>query len=711
MKQFIRKVSAVGASVAMLGMTVGGAVADLSELPAPFVEGGSYVSTALVTGSPADAAAGTTLQSYFDGFVSADTTLGEVSSSSDTEKIYIYEDIKDEFSANLDDGNIDDLWDNSINFKGESYETHEQVFASSDVILATSVSDGEEELGMDVALFTNATNTWGYQYVFDETFTNPVSSDDELEIVFLGKPIRISSTTVSTNTISITTGTDIALGQGGATSVGGHTVNVGTIFESEVEISVNNGDSEFMSEDDVETFDIGTDQVEVKVRDIGYTDDVESRTVLLTVGEDIVTTVKNGDPVQTELGELDYDDDAGDAPWNWNISLAGGSNDNFTSGNYIGIKYRQKIDKNDDDPSPVMNSGSYSSPLGYVSLDFDLVEPNYNKYTVEFVENYDVNGTVEEDVILFTAADTLAENEGFIFNGTDTARVACNATAVCWYENDDGDFARTEHTSSEATILNTTGTGGLRIESGTGTDKYIVAMNGTAGGGASGGNQFYMPGMNAQNYISQILIEDRENSDDGADWRGDWYFNVSIGNQRLGSTVDDADAADLVYNSSSAGIGTRFLGTWDDDDGTYAGSARGLYGTYFVNIEGNADNNELEFYVPEDEVYADVKFSARGAGATTTNEPALVDAGDDLSAYSNLLLVGGPCVNSATAEWLGVPAGSCGTDSGIGMNSGLIRLMESAGKTALIVAGWETEDTQRAASSVSSDLLGDELLV
>ena len=71
-------------------------------------------------------------------------------------------------------------------------------------------------------------------------------------------------------------------------------------------------------------------------------------------------------------------------------------------------------------------------------------------------------------------------------------------------------------------------------------------------------------------------------------------------------------------------------------------------------------------------------------------------------ASRNLILVGGPAVNRLTAQAMGLTYPTGGADSGIPEGAALIRLVENAfggSNSALVVAGWDAEDT-RAATSV-----------
>ena len=69
----------------------------------------------------------------------------------------------------------------------------------------------------------------------------------------------------------------------------------------------------------------------------------------------------------------------------------------------------------------------------------------------------------------------------------------------------------------------------------------------------------------------------------------------------------------------------------------------------------------------------------------------------------NLITVGGPCVNSVTAEALGLSYPTCGAASTIPEDKGLISVVDSPytdGKYVLVVAGWEVDNTRAASSAV-----------
>jgi S-layer protein (TIGR01564 family) len=76
---------------------------------------------------------------------------------------------------------------------------------------------------------------------------------------------------------------------------------------------------------------------------------------------------------------------------------------------------------------------------------------------------------------------------------------------------------------------------------------------------------------------------------------------------------------------------------------------------------------------------------------------------------NDLVVVGGPCINSVAADALGKTFPACGASSGIPENAALIKLVAdkfATGKTVLLIAGWEAGDTDLAARIVQSGFPG-----
>lgn len=92
-----------------------------------------------------------------------------------------------------------------------------------------------------------------------------------------------------------------------------------------------------------------------------------------------------------------------------------------------------------------------------------------------------------------------------------------------------------------------------------------------------------------------------------------------------------------------------------------------------------------------------------GAGTITVERPQRIEIGSAVLASqvsdpsaANVVTVGGSCINSVTAEIMGLTYPACGADSGLAEGEGIVKLYESGDKVAIVVAGWEAEDTTRA---------------
>jgi len=90
-------------------------------------------------------------------------------------------------------------------------------------------------------------------------------------------------------------------------------------------------------------------------------------------------------------------------------------------------------------------------------------------------------------------------------------------------------------------------------------------------------------------------------------------------------------------------------------------------------------------------------------------------AGQETS--QNLLLVGGPCINTATATLMGSSTPLCGAASGLNEGEAVVKLFENGDNVAMLVAGWSAADTRRATRVVAEyadyadSLVGKEVVV
>jgi hypothetical protein len=160
----------------------------------------------------------------------------------------------------------------------------------------------------------------------------------------------------------------------------------------------------------------------------------------------------------------------------------------------------------------------------------------------------------------------------------------------------------------------------------------------------------------------------------------------------------------------------------DDDDTVYAVTEKG------TKVEFDNDNTlSAAITYPEDDVYASVflaplaaKVTTAGTGSVNAEKVNTIPVGmsvldKDASALTkNMIVVGGPCVNTVAAELAGNPV-DCA--EGYEMGKAKIKLYTRMGKTALLVAGYSAQDSLGAAyvladyKDYTSKLTGNEVEV
>ncbi len=187
------------------------------------------------------------------------------------------------------------------------------------------------------------------------------------------------------------------------------------------------------------------------------------------------------------------------------------------------------------------------------------------------------------------------------------------------------------------------------------------------------------------------LTEDAEE----LDYTTDISFNVTIDvNSDEDAEVEVASAL-VVSTDDKPDTGLTNLGTFikvDDEDG---------------------DNTFVRLTVPNEEVFYTVFFgaiesttvttAAAGAGVITPMSVGVSKLDTEVADVTaqNAIIVGGPCVNRAAAEALGLTYPACGAASTIPENQAIIKLVSTNGKVALVVAGWTADDTRRASRVIA----------
>ena len=165
----------------------------------------------------------------------------------------------------------------------------------------------------------------------------------------------------------------------------------------------------------------------------------------------------------------------------------------------------------------------------------------------------------------------------------------------------------------------------------------------------------------------------------------------------LGATASSEEGSEIVWNQGT-GVASKALGTKDEDH-------RNKYGIVIRDPKSHGSSDKEVLEIPSDIVLADVSATsshvATGPSTPSTTQEApsaMLDSELTNPSQYNVITVGGPCVNAVTANLLGLAPQTCGSASGIAENTAIIELKQqtTGGHWAMIVAGWEAEDTRRA---------------
>lgn len=553
----------------------------------------------------------------------------------------------------------------------------------------TSIND--KDLGSDVFLGTGSSNYADFKYSFviddgdfDYTLVND-SASKKLSIKFLGTDKNleiIGVTNASSDQITFKFATDVVLGVGETATVEGTTMKVNSIGSGSASVTVG-GDTKIISSGD--EYDFGS--LKVSVNSILYTDDVASRQVDLSVGSDIEKTVTDGDSMET-FGEPE---DANDAEWVWSIVADNSDTSKLT----IGAKYNQKLLDHKDDLKKI---GQY----------FNLPN-NYSRVSINSFSTEDY-ATIKGDFDTFIDLDKLEV-------GTDTTAYTDKSGFVLTSNKADTGF----RVYVQSAWIETDKVYLLQNDSDTVIGAYDDADN---------KKRIFFLGNNTDYQVTdqlQVYYQDTTkavyfNNNPAAmaltiveGVEGDIVWDVDATNAQLGGTSGTAETGELTINGTSRG-------TVEEDYRTF-------YGFIVRDPKSNGDSDQLEIAVPSEQLKATVLVEGPGTsvtqGAGTTVKKAVpivdniarldTDSGVEAAKLSkNLILVGGPAVNKLTAEALGVSFPSYGADSTIPEGAAIIKLVDNAfttGKTALVVAGWDAENTRAACSvlqqfSTYADLTG-----
>lgn len=671
----MKKISAIATSLLMAGLTVSSAVAAATNTwPNDFTAGAVVYGT----GASADVAPATSISNYLKskssssafealetitdeevvlrGSITADTNIAsEITSGTGRTRL-----------ANLMKTKIS--WDDGTG--SSDYDVEEKILIGSDMKLITRLDD--RNLVEEVAL-TNE-QALSYQLYFKSLFNASAvgtTDADTLYLTILGKEYEIKSMDAAAESSSITvvTSEEYTLSKGESVTVDGKTFTITAMSDNAVQV---NGNTVSKTSSGVRIDGV---RVAIKTDSLFYNSNTDQGSVTLQIGEEISKTYANGEEY---IGE-----DSKDPLWIWDINL----NDGAAS--YIGVEYNARIER---EKAPVAGDTikyageSYVFPHNYAEVRFDgLTSIDYEDLVISFQDSADLYAAADGSDTMASNANVIviegASTDTITTGGKETDRIylyynISEGAIQAYYRDWDNDYTP----SGRMRLANASVVNGETAATVTVDDTELkMVINATA---TNGTGTTFLEVIRGSNMVLKSVIG------------GDAINNDTAGTfEWLGVAAETADA------------GSAWFGGADRSTSDYS-----FMDSYGIKIaEGDTVKNQVEddriiLSIPRDQVYGIVSVSLVAGEAQQGN---MLFTANEKTAWQNknVVLVGGSCVNSATAAALGLAEGTCGDvwtqATTVGEGKYLIQKVDDAfanGKVALVVAGYEAADTAAAAS-------------
>ena len=728
-KSMIKKIGAISAGAAMLGATLTGALAaDLSGYPAPFVDTSAKKFDYLgVVGADSSAVDNLGLTDITAGLsavkVPGTGTDGTVSVSGGvSEDLPIGDNIasSNQLDKSLDDSDVGNLLDTTISFQGSDYDVSEHVelgvFGSRNSSLQTGIvglfPDDDYE---DRVVLVSSSDAIKYYYSFDESIQlNKTTSSDPLEIKFLGKTLKITTIDSATK-FTANVGAEYYLGIGDSVEVNEKEVKLVDVGSGGNVIVTVDGVQDVVSSDSTKTIN----GLEIKNDDTFYTDTKAERSAWLVVGSDATESYSDGDAY---VGE-----DEDDPKWVWDtgnlntigtttISNAVTADINASnSGAFIGIESDWNY-RDGSDAQALEVGDCIDLPNNYVSICLDsltIANDNYMDLTFELAESIDLTearvvgfpSTVDTILVKSSQNDGIKLKDGGGFVQTDNLTKDVSTDEVWIYATNRSTFSvfykDRDNSNKKAFAGNVSSTGSglfaeLAFDDTKDTNLQLnLSDRGLNSNTPAGANNFSLS-IEAIGDSTTDLVA-------GSDSLRTHWTTAADGMASLGATKSSEEASEVVWTANFPSTTAQNLGTKDENHRT-------KYGIIVMDPKSSGPSDRVELKIPGDQVQANVVvkgLSATGGSTSASSGSAIatydmapsavLDSEVTTASDHNLILVGGPAVNKLSAQFLGVTYPAYGVASGLQQGEAILSMKENGDKVALIVAGWEGEDTRRAA--------------
>ena len=607
----------------------------------------------------------------------------EPSGDSVSEDITLGETITSKLSQELTDNDVEGLLDTEINFQNSDYDVSEVIIlgqSGNDLTVHTSLTGSDDDYESNIVMELDR-DAIKYFYRFDQSIDiTDATALRPLEIDVLGKTIQIIDVD-SNSKFTAFVGEEYFLGVNDEILVEGKTVklvNVGAGGNIVIEVD---GKVETITEDDTES----VNGIEINNNEVFYTENTMERAATLIIGRDAVETYSDGDAF---IGQ-----DEDDPEWVWNIGnlqTEAASNPSSTSdgsGPFIGIE--NDFILNDDKDNPTEVGEEISLPFDYVKVRLDSLtveDEDYKSYTFEYDDSADLSDALGDS---FSDANAVSisvnEDDGLLLKSDSLSTPTITGDVKVkqiWLFGEDASNLDVLYEDEDDNKVKLAGK----------IDNDTVATFAQVNYGNTKSTDVVMK-ANFSPASSSLVITVSPNTSDVSNDDIVMTFGLS-GNDvsGLGSSASQDEAGELTWNSNT-------IGTKDED-------LRTKYGIVIRDPGDNGNSDEVVLEVPDDEVKVNVVVFGKGGTVRSVVKDAFIPeiVLDSEVSDENMVLIGGPAVNSKVAELLGVQYPSYGTSDSFNVESGqaLIKFVEQDGKQYLIIAGFSARDTRDAADLMSN---------
>jgi hypothetical protein len=772
MKLNFKKISAIGASILMTGMTMG--VAAAANFPAPFV-GSSGADVAIVYGAnsaSSDFAQTTAITSVLNAAMPASgtTITGDTAKLERGSNLFNYGDALNTFYTSLDYEDFEMVLAKGTYLNDDNNEyAYEQTITPSAEALQffkdSSFQDDVPVMGFD---FDRNDLILNYTLSFTPTAAEggaAVSTDeypklDNTEIDILGKTYFISDAEFTSNGIQLTmldsANTNIvSQGESVNMNVGGKSYDVSIYFVEDGDTARLNVNGEITNSiDEGQTYKL-SDGTYVGIKDVSYNSKESSvSSVEFTLGSGKLV-LEQGQEVEINDDALsEFEDENGYS------SIVTAYFDNSTSTSIDSLTLEWKVNQ-----ETWIAPGTDITMPGFNAIKLSMIGWNVPSPESTMIEDdgdsVSITTQIKSGELKLPILYANSSQSGFDGLGKDsTQKLITNVTedpsfnlnesensyfVTTWLSGDEAESYAFEigsissNSGKNTTKLTNLVSGGPDIEFNTVGDTKDVGQitftlvassdsEGTATVKASGSSVY-----------GNLLITDggmtMKLPVDSATGVGDGYINCTNTTGKvvnyLGAptsyvmniteedkngnihTNSDTDKSFTVTLGVVAGEGTEVSDTSLTE--LREGKSSDHYVAYVAsdlatkvdlyNPSSSSSLNSLEITYAGSESYADVYFAEASASTSVAQLGNIVVTDAEVSSVSgkNLIVVGGSCINSVAATLLdGAACGPAFTDK-TGVKSGeyIIKSVSdayTAGKIALVVAGYNAEDTQAGVS-------------